>query len=197
MKNILQSRSFKWSVTMSIIAIIAWVITWRFYAMWWFILAFADLAIFLLFLLVFLGSVVFWIKNIKKYTCPFVPLSIHIATITIIILTPSIERNRSYYKNTTDLSSQKSKCSCHLYIETYCVYGGGAWGGDVDSYYLTDSVNFKIYLGVADEENDRFFVKCTGDHIDVEKIVNANLAEWRQPKITEQKTYNLKDLRKQ
>ncbi len=196
MHNVTKSRSFKWSVTTTLIAIIAWMLTWRFYAMWWFILAFIDLAIFVLFISVFFGSIIFLMKNIKKFTKPFIPLCINTTAIIVIICAPSINLNKNYYKSTTDLYDQK-ECACHLYIETYCVYGGGAWGSDVDSHYLTDSTNFRIYLGAADEEGERISVKCKGDCIDYKKIITANLGrEWNQPKTIEQKRYSIKDLKK-
>lgn len=197
MHSITKSRSFKWSFTTSLLVIIAWIITWRFYAMWWFILAFIDLAMFVLFIFVFFGSIVFWIKNIKKFTNPFIPLCSNTTAIIVVIYAPSINLNKSYYISTTDLHTQKTECACHLYIETYCVYGGGAWGSDVDAHYLTDSINFRMYLGVADEEDERISVKCKGDRIDYKKIIIASSGlEWNRPKIIEQKRYSIKDLKK-
>jgi hypothetical protein len=36
----------------------------------------------------------------------------------------------------------------------------GALGSDVNSEYLTDSVNFRVYLGTYDDEDEMIITKC-------------------------------------
>jgi amino acid transporter len=169
MYNVTKSRSFKWSVITVGIVIIAWIMTWRFYAMWWFFIAFIDLAVFVYYVVVFLGSVIFWIRKRKIFNYPFVPLFINATAILIIVCTPSINRNKSYPKGTIDLYNFQKNCACRLHIETYCIYGGGALGSDMNSLYLTDSLNFRKYIGTYDEEEGMITTKCKGDSIFVEK----------------------------
>ncbi len=54
----------------------------------------------------------------------------------------------------------------NLTVETYKAYGGGVYGGDLDSYYLTDSVNFRKYIGLADD-HEYYSFKITGNKIEV------------------------------
>ena len=55
------------------------------------------------------------------------------------------------------------------------VFAGGAWGGDVDSRYLTDSVTFRKYLGTFDEEDGMIITRCNGDQITVEQLQRTEL----------------------
>ena len=105
-------------------------------------------------------------------------------------------RSKTNFRPTARLCDYKPNvCGCNLYIEVYCVYAMGALGSDVDSYYLTDLTNFRVYLGTADEEEERIIVKCKGDSILVEKTVNtSSIKEWNWPKVVERKTYSLSHL---
>ena len=52
------------------------------------------------------------------------------------------------------------KIDDNLYEETYCIYRGGVFGGDVCTVYLTDSTTFRIYLGKEfDHEQIRVAIK--------------------------------------
>ncbi len=46
----------------------------------------------------------------------------------------------------TDFIGTK-KIEDNLYLETYCTYRGGVYGGDTHTCYLTDSISFRKYLG--------------------------------------------------
>ncbi|HEY4322840.1 MAG TPA: hypothetical protein VGN20_02610 [Mucilaginibacter sp.] len=119
------------------------------------------------------------------------------AAILILIFGPSIYRNKSYFKNTTDLSHyQGNSCECHLYIETYCVYGGGALSTNVNSLYLTDSLSFRLYEGTYDEGDGAIVTTCKGDNISVEKYAHETLGQNSgELRTIEKKTYSLKDLK--
>jgi len=97
----------------------------------------------------------------------------------------------------------KVVCKGILYIETYTVFAeGGAIGGVVKSDYLTDSADFRIYIGTYDDEHEKYFYELKGDSIHVEKIrFEEDLKSFDASKIkttiTENKTYSLKDLEKQ
>jgi hypothetical protein len=67
LNSIQQSKNFKWSVAVAAIAVLTYVITWRFYAMWWFIVFFIDLLVFLLFLIVSLSNIIFCFTGRKKF----------------------------------------------------------------------------------------------------------------------------------
>ncbi len=197
MLNIAQSGPFRWSAITSIITIITYAIIWRFNAVLWFITMFIGLAIGIIYLIVLLSSLIFLFSGRKRFKHSFVPLCINLIPILIVLCSPSINRNKNYYKRSVYLNQyQKNKCACNLYIETYCVHGGGAWGSDVNSLYLTDSTNFKLYIGTYDEEGEMIKTKCRGDSICVEKSIStSSMPEWNFRKIVDKKSYSLKDLK--
>jgi len=78
-----------------------------------------------------------------------------------------------------------------LYIEVY----RSGYDNCITSEYLTDSTNFRIYLG-AYSENEQLITKCKGDNIVVERSVDtSSIPEWNWPKVTERKTYSLAALK--
>ena len=63
-------------------------------------------------------------------------------------------------------------CNCSLYIESYTVFAeGGAVGGVMRSDYLTDSINFRRYIGTFDEAHEKYFYVCKGDSVYAQKTV--------------------------
>lgn len=54
------------------------------------------------------------------------------------------------------------KLSDSLYKETYRIYGGGVYGGDVYATYITDSTSFREYLGKYGD-HDMIFCKMSMD----------------------------------
>lgn len=160
--------------------------------MWWFVIFFIDLIVFLLFFIVLLSSIIFCFTGRKIFKYAFVPACINITAVLVIMLAPSIYRNKSYYKRTARLNTG---CACRLYMEAYCVDGGGALSTDMDALYLTDSVNFRKYIGTEDEGNEMISVKCNGKRIVIEKTVKTSLSpEWNFPKILDKKAFSLKKL---
>ena len=64
-------------------------------------------------------------------------------------------------------------CDKKLFVETYMIFGGGAGGGDRVSEYLTDSVNFSIYIGTYVQGDYFYSYECNGDSIKVYKVREA------------------------
>ena len=193
--NIRKSNCFKWSATIAVAIIVAYIITWRFYAMWWFIIAFFDLVIFLVYIVVLFVSIIWGLGNLKNYHYPFLPLCINMLAALIILVSPSPYRNKNYYKRTTVINDKHNSCARRLYIETYCVYGGGALSTDLNAAYLTDSVSFRKYMGVYDEGPEMIIINCKGDSILTQKITNeSSIPEWGGRKILEKASFSLETL---
>ena len=107
-------------------------------------------------------------------------------------------RSKKHHKFTVNLCQyEPNKCACNLYVEVYTVYQMGALGSDVDSEYLTDTVNFRVYVGTYDEEDEMITTKCKGDSVYITKTKQTSADhQWDIPKILETKSYGLKDLKK-
>lgn len=73
-----------------------------------------------------------------------------------------------------------------LYMETYQIYFGGVFDGDAYAIYLTDSTNFRAYLG---DYNDHLWPRIIVQD-DAVKI------KWQDVKLMHRKfRYNLKSLK--
>lgn len=78
----------------------------------------------------------------------------------------------------------------NLYLETYNVYNGGAIGGAVETSYLTDSINFRKYLGKAMDyeliytfvfqQNMVLVVKINTDNYKVKKTEIYSISELKK-----------------
>jgi hypothetical protein len=65
-------------------------------------------------------------------------------------------------------------CDGRLFVE---VFEANSLGLDAD--YLTDSANFRKYIGDWDEEHERYLYSCKGDSVYVLKTVSGNRwAKW-------------------
>jgi len=71
------------------------------------------------------------------------------------------DSDKSGYHETTRV------CDGALLVDSYTIIGGGAYGGDRVSDYLTDSVNFRIYLGTYITGNEAISVECNGDSVHI------------------------------
>ncbi|MBL7750391.1 MAG: hypothetical protein JNN29_03360 [Chitinophagaceae bacterium] len=87
-----------------------------------------------------------------------------IALLSLTQLSCRSDRSKRYHSTTIEV------CGKALLVEKYVVSGGGAFGGDRVSDYLTDSSNFRIYIGTFDNANENFTYECKGDSIYIEKI---------------------------
>ncbi len=56
------------------------------------------------------------------------------------------------------------------YLEVYKTFGSGAFGGDLIAHYLTDSVNFRVFIGEFDNSKKHFSYKCKGDSLFIYKM---------------------------
>jgi|GEM_PF-2087777 len=86
----------------------------------------------------------------------------------------------NYENNREDFKFSYNVCE-NYFIEVFRAEGFGVFGGELDSHFITDSINFRKYLGVADEygstdiycNNDTIFIKIyTGkkDYLKYDKI---------------------------
>lgn len=82
-----------------------------------------------------------------------------------------------------------------LYTEIFSTFRQGAFGGDRDGKWLTDSTSFRIYLGAFDETNGKITVECRQDSILVTQFPD-NLDVNKHLKSPVTKTYILNDLKK-
>jgi len=85
-------------------------------------------------------------------------------------------------------------CDHRFYVEIYTINGGGALGGDRVSTYLTDSINFRKYLGTYINSNESIATVCKGDSIYIyrTKIDDST----HKPKIVSTTIYSAENLKK-
>jgi hypothetical protein len=117
-----------------------------------------------------------------------------ISTILFVMLIASI------FQGCINDKSRKShkwtfKVCDSLYTEIFSTFGQGAWGGDRNGQWLTDSTDFRLFLGAFDEGYGRILVECKNDSILIIQFpddldVNKHLES------PETRAYLLKDLRK-
>ncbi len=81
----------------------------------------------------------------------------------------------------------------NIYVESFTVFGSGAFGGDIVSNYLTDSTNFRILIGKYDNNKESYSYKCMDDSVVVERFSIANVDSKKM--VTERKVFSLELLR--
>lgn len=96
------------------------------------------------------------------------------------------------HKNKVNHTSTKSICN-NLYVERYLPYIGGVFDGNTRSCYVTDSVNFRKFIGTYDDK-ERFRFSFDQDTIYAHKITYRN---WANGDTIEIYKYSLKDLKKE
>src|SRR5258708_37525116 len=65
--------------------------------------------------------------------------------------------------------------NCHLYVENFNINPFG-----VDQVYLTDSLNFRVYVGKYDVEHETFTFVCKEDTIIVYRKAEDSHGVWRK-----------------
>lgn len=90
---------------------------------------------------------------------------------------------REKYKRTSKV------CDAKLYVEVFNVNPAG-----VDVHYLTDSLNFRFYVGKFDNEHQNFSYYCKNDSVIIRKLETIDLSGER--KIMQTRVFNLQELRK-
>jgi hypothetical protein len=83
----------------------------------------------------------------------------------------------------------------NLYIEDY----RSGLIGNLTAQYLTDSANFRVYLGTYDDENGYIFCKIIGDSIHIEQREHGKglSPKWDTMKVSAKAIYSLKNLKRQ
>lgn len=107
--------------------------------------------------------------------------------ISLFMLGCRNDRDKKKHESTTMI------CKRNLFVETYIIFGGGAFGGDKVSDYLTDSNNFRVFVGVYDNGDEAYSYECKGDSINIYKVIG--ISENRN-RIVSRKTFNLLDLKR-
>ena len=93
--------------------------------------------------------------------------------------------------------STRTICEKNLYVEDYGTPTG------IDASYLTDSINFRIFIGQYDQNYNFFDYSCKGDSIivetwDIEQDMSHPLdASKSSSKLVERKSYSLSQLKRE
>ncbi len=82
----------------------------------------------------------------------------------------------------------------HLYVETYCVFGQGAFGTDLVSDWLTDKSNFRIYIGTYDEGRGGFRLECKDSTVYVRECLYDDNDHFIKESLVD--VYNIAGLKK-
>jgi hypothetical protein len=157
-----------------------------------------GLFVIIFFSIIFINSVAFRIKNPHIYNRLYVPFCINALAAIIALCLPSHKRSKQHYIGSGALCNYKTGgCACNLYAEHYNVYDRGAWGTGLNSEYLTDSVNFRKYLGTYDVGYEQIDITCKGDSIIVTKTSSEFIGpRGNDPKVLARQSYSLTRLRK-
>jgi len=70
------------------------------------------------------------------------------------------KNNKGEYRHTTEIGKG-------LYLEVYRTFGSGAYGGDMISNYLTDTLNFRVFIGEFDNSIEHFSCKNNEDTVEI------------------------------
>ena len=84
---------------------------------------------------------------------------------------------------TKEYSRTITVCDGNLFVEKY-----SHKFIDVAYYYLTDSSNFRIYVGKFDNEHGGYYIKCQEDSLQISESYEGKVINFRK--------YSLVDLRK-
>lgn len=92
-----------------------------------------------------------------------------------------------YSKYSKDDFKGTKKLNDSLFVECYLVYSGGVFASNSNSYYLTDSLNFRAYLYTITEDKDRLYVDLKNNILWVYKITPKDTIEVNRVDIIESK----------
>jgi hypothetical protein len=99
------------------------------------------------------------LNNIKKYSSLLV--------IICTLFCCKNKNNKGEYRHTTEIGKE-------LYLEVYRTFGSGAFGGDMISHYLTDTLNFRVCVGEFDNSIEHFSYKNNEDTIEIQKLETSD-----------------------
>jgi hypothetical protein len=124
----------------------------------------------------------------------FYKSKIFIVTIILflVFLVYFLFRDNTYSKD--EPMSSKEIAKSGIYREVYRVYGGGVYGGDVRTVYLTDSLTFRKYVGKM-FDHEQIVMKC----INRNQIAVLKLDLDKEPprNVIDSTVYSLSDLKKE
>jgi hypothetical protein len=98
-------------------------------------------------------------------------------------------------RSKAELARKSKVCGGLLFAEDYVIAKGGAYGGDRESDYLTDSINFRIYVGTVDNKYEYYAYKCSGDSVIILHF-KYGTAIGEKSKLLGMIKYNVVDLKK-
>lgn len=87
-----------------------------------------------------------------------------------------------------------SKICNNIYVEGYRTYEGGALGSNITAEYLTDSINFRVYVGSFDLSESKYAFECKNK--DTLVIYNLNLLAGDSIKAKKVNFYRIEDFKK-
>jgi len=188
MKPVASSDAFSRAKFISCLLLVYYALESQFWAYWWIIFIFPGFFIIMFFIVILLENMLFWVRSIKDYDAPYVPFTIQVITVVLVFCIPSANRSKQYHINTYEACDCRIRNTHYkLYKEFYCV-GTGYLTTNTNAQYLTDSLNFRIFLGTYEEGNMPIWVTCKGDTIETEKR--------NEDSIVERKKYSLRELKK-
>jgi|SRR6185312_4434865 len=81
-------------------------------------------------------------------------------------------------------------CDGKLYVEIFRIV---PIGGDID--YLTDSANFRLYIGSSDPEQTTYTYDCEGDSIIIKEVTLNRGEMYELHKVLSRNAYSLQELK--
>lgn len=121
----------------------------------------------------------------KKILITPIILIISISMVLILIYSCDSKYSKNNHINTLQLEN-------HLYYEIYKITSGGALASNTYSYYLTDSLNFREYVGTIYYDDEQLRCKSLDNtHVLVYKVKRKNLND-----TLEKKVYIISELQK-
>jgi|GEM_PF-6202103 len=82
------------------------------------------------------------------------------------------------------------KTECNLYVEVYAV----GLLRNLSSHYVTDSVNFRLFVGTFDDEAGGYQYVCKGDSLIINTIINGS---GNTKKVTKTSVFSISKLKKE
>jgi hypothetical protein len=85
-------------------------------------------------------------------------------------------------------------CDRRFFVEIFTIIGGGAFGGDRVSVYITDSIYFRKYLGTYIDSEEKIVTVCNGDSIYIYRTRYNH--QTHSSDIENTRIYSVQDLKK-
>jgi len=123
----------------------------------------------------------------KDTAMRFTSISALILFFSSLLLGCRSDRSKKAYDSTTPV------CGNNLFVETFTIFGVGAFGGDRVSEYLTDSTHFRMYIGTFDNAHGGYSYQCYDDSIKISKVVDDTAAHRI---VSSVRIYSISELRK-